>query len=221
MAASGACLGQLDEPARDIDDGEPPCWQKHHSAIRAGWTLKDHPLHRDSHISCRGRVHFDRMRRLLALLALCALTLAGESEGRNKLGLPNPAKQDIPYLIQASEIHELEETAATPEEVKNQMRYWMPGTVSAVKTPLASPEFLFDSKDIDPRDLSLFRFEVVKGRRELLYRKKKKVVARAFFLNLEGVENRVVRIRVNSSLEPGEYGLTPDGRDTVFTFAVF
>lgn len=178
-------------------------------------------LHRDSHISRRGRVHFDRMKRLLALLALCALTLAAESEGRNKLGLPNPAKQDIPYLIQASEIHELEETAATPEEVKNQMRYWMPGTASAVKTPLASPEFLFDSKDIEPEDLSLFRFEVVKGRRELLFRKKKKTVARPFFLNLEVVENRVVRIRVNSSLEPGEYGLTPDGRDTVFTFAVF
>ena len=110
------------------------------------------------------------MGRLLALLALCALTLAGQSEGRNKLGLPNPAKQDIPYLIQASEIHELEQTEATPEEVKNQMRYWMAGTASAVKTPLASPEFLFDSKDIDPRDLSLYRFEVVKGRRELLFR---------------------------------------------------
>ena len=161
------------------------------------------------------------MGRLLALLALCALTLAGQSDGRNKLGLPNPAKQDIPYLIQASEIHELEQTEATPEEVKNQMRYWMAGTTSAAKTPLASPEFLFDSKDIDPRDLSLYRFEVVKGRRELLFRKKKKIVAKPFMLHLEGVENRVVRIRVNSSLDPGEYGLTPDGRDTVFVFAVF
>ena len=161
------------------------------------------------------------MGRLLALLALCAFTLAGESEGRNKLGLPNPPKQDIPYLIQASEIHELEQTEATPEEVKNQMRYWLPGTASAVKTPLASPEFLFDSKDIHPEGLRLYRFEVVKGRRELLFRKKKKTVARPFFLNLEVVEDRVVRIRVNSSLEPGEYGLTPDGRDTVFMFAVF
>ena len=162
------------------------------------------------------------MRRVAALCALCAfVSLGQQSAERNKLGLANPDKPDRPYLIHGSETRELEQAAATAEEVKNQLRYWLPGPAAAVRTPLAAPEFLFDSKEIDPRDLSLYRFDVVKGRRELLYRKKRKVVAQPYFLHLDGVRDRVVRIRVNASLEPGQYGLTPDGRDIVFPFAVF
>ena len=162
------------------------------------------------------------MIRLGTLAALCALALPGQQgEGRNRLGVPNPAKQDVPYLIHGSEIRELEQAEAMEEEIKNQLRYWIPGTASMVKTPLAAPEFLFDSNEIDPRDLQLYGFDIVKGRREILYRKKKKVVAEPYFLQLEGIQDRVVRIRINASLAPGEYGLTPEGRNTVFTFAVF
>ncbi len=162
------------------------------------------------------------MVRLGTFVLLFASALPGQQgEGLNRLGLPSPAKQDIPYLIHGSEIRELEQTDAMEEEVKNQLRYWISGTESTIKTPLAAPEFLFDSKEIDPRDLQLYGFDVVKGRREILYRKKKKVVAEPYFLQLEGIQDRVVRIRINASLPPGEYGLTPDGRNTVFTFAVF
>ena len=156
------------------------------------------------------------------LLALCALALPAQRDGtRNNLGLPNPPKPDIPYLIHGSGLRELEATTASAEEAKNQLRYWIAGPAAAVKTPLAAPEFLIDSQDLDPRDLRLYGFDVVKGRRELLYRKKKKVVAEPYFLQLDGVEARVVRIRINASLAPGEYGLTPDGSDAVFPFAVF
>ena len=162
------------------------------------------------------------MLRLGTLLALCALALPAQDDAKqNRLGLPNPPKQDIPFLIHGSEIRELEQTEATAEEIKNQLRYWIPGTAASVKTPLAAPEFLIDSKDIDPRNLQLYGFEVSKGRRELLYRKKKKVVAEPYFLQLDGVEARVVRIRISGSLPAGEYGLTPDGSNAVFTFAVF
>lgn len=162
------------------------------------------------------------MLRLGSLIALCALVLPAQEDGqRNRLGLPNPPKQDIPFLIHGSEIREVEQAEATAEEIKNQLKYWIAGTAASVKTPLAAPEFLIDSKDIDPRDLQLYGFDVVKGRRELLYRKKKKVVAEPYFLQLDGIEARVVRIRISGSLPPGEYGLTPDGSNAVFTFAVF
>ncbi len=162
------------------------------------------------------------MLRLAIAFALCALALSGQEEGSsNRLGLPNPPKQDIPYLIHGSEIRELEAAEATPEEAKNQLRYTLAGPAAAVKTPLAAPEFLFDSNDIDPRDLRLFGFEVTKGRRELLYRRKKKVVAEPYFLQIDGIEARVVRIRISASLAAGEYGLTPEGRNTVFAFAVY
>ncbi|MDE0620757.1 MAG: hypothetical protein OXH83_03695 [Bryobacterales bacterium] len=160
------------------------------------------------------------MARIATLLILGALALAGQTD-RNRLGLPNPPKPDIPYLIHGSDIRELEQVDAKEEIAKNQLRYWIAGPAAAVRTPLAAPEFLFDSQQIDPRDLSLFGFEVKNGRRELLYSKKKKVVAEPYFLNLEGVAGRVIRIRINASLAPGEYGITPDGQNIVFTFSVF
>ena len=163
-----------------------------------------------------------RMVRLGVLLALCVLVLPGQQpEEHNKLGVPNPDKQDVPYLIHGSQILELEQAEAMEDESKNQLRYWIPGSGAEVKTPLAAPEFLFDSSLIDPRDLRLYRFEVVKGRRELLYRKKKKVVAEPYFLQLDGVAGRVVRIRISASLAPGQYGLTPNRSNAVFPFAIF
>lgn len=162
------------------------------------------------------------MLRLVTVIALCAFALpAQEGSQTNRLGVKNPPKQDVPFLIHGSDLRELETTAAQEEVVKNQLKFWIPGTASSVKTPLASPEFLIDSKDLDPRDLQLYGFQVANGRRELLYRRKKKVVAEPFFLQLDGIEARVVRIRISASLPPGEYGLTPDGSDAVFTFAVF
>lgn len=160
------------------------------------------------------------MARIAMLLVLSALALPGQAD-RNRLGLPNPPKPDVPYLIHGSDIRELEQVDATEEITKNQLRYWIAGPAAAVRTPLAAPEFLFDSAQLDPRNLSLFGFEVKNGRRELLFRKKKKVVAEPYFLNLEGVAGRVIRIRINASLAPGEYGITPDGQNIVFTFSVF
>ena len=155
-------------------------------------------------------------------MALCVAALPGQqTDKHNKLGLPNPGKQDVPYLIHGGEIRELEPVEAMEEESKNQLRYWIPGSGASVRTPLAAPDFLFDSQLIDPRNLKLYRFEVVKGQRDLIYRKKKKVVAEPYFLHLEGVEGRVVRIRINASLPPGEYGFTPNRSNAVFPFAVF
>lgn len=153
------------------------------------------------------------------MTVLMAATLAGQD--KNRLGLPNPPKPDRPYLIHGSSLVEVETLDAHEEEIKNELRFWVPGATSKTRTPLAGPEFLFEWVEIDPADLRLYGFEEVKGRREILYRKKKKIVARPYFLDIERIDGKVVRIRVNGSLPAGEYGLTPQGRNDVFCFTVF
>ena len=143
------------------------------------------------------------------------------AEETNKLGLPNPEKPDVPYLIHASSLIETEQSEATEEKRKNEMLYAVPGANSGVQTPLASPEMLFRSENIDPRDLAFFRFASKNGRRELLYQKKKKILAEPIRISLYPVDEGLVKIRVDDSLQAGEYCLTPSGSNVVFCFAVF
>jgi hypothetical protein len=160
-----------------------------------------------------------RMLTPIAMMILLGASVAAQET--NRLGLPNPEKTDLPYLIHGTSLVALEALDAHEEEKKNELRFWVAGTTSKARTPLAGPEFLFEWVEIDPADLRLYAFEVVKGRREILYRKKKKIVARPFFLDIERIDGKVLRIRVNGSLPPGEYGLTPQGTNDVFCFTVF
>ncbi len=158
---------------------------------------------------------------LSVLPAIACLGLPAAAEETNKLGLPNPEKPDVPYLIHASSLVETEQSEATEEKRKNELLYAVPGANSGVQTPLASPELLFRTENIDPRDLAFFRFSSVKGRRELLYQKKKKIKAEPIRISLYPVEEGLVKIRVDDSLLPGEYCLTPSGANAVFCFTVF
>lgn len=161
------------------------------------------------------------MRLLTALAAALLLTAPAAGQDKNRLGLPNPEKPDRPYLIHGGSLIEVEPLEANEEEKKNELRFWVRGATSNARTPLAGPEFLFEWVEIDPSALQLYGFETVRGRREILYSKKKKIVARPYFLDIEPIDGKVVRIRVNGSLPPGEYGLTPQGRNDVFCFTVF
>ena len=82
-------------------------------------------------------------RRILTALFLLPWALAAQD--LNKLGVPNPPKPDIPYLIHGSRLVELEQGEASEEVTKNELRYWVAGGAAQAKTPLAAPEFLFDS----------------------------------------------------------------------------
>ncbi len=158
--------------------------------------------------------------KLLATMAvLLSISNAGAQE--NELGLPNPAMADLPYLIHASRIVATERSEATETTRKNEVIYTVPGASSPVKTPLASPEFLFLSEATDPNDLTFFRFESKGGQRELLFRKKKKVLARMIRLTVFPVKDKLFKVRVDESLASGEYCLTPNGSDAVFCFGVF
>ncbi len=163
-----------------------------------------------------------RMRSAFWYVFLVTVTgLALQAAEKNKLGLPNPDKPDIPYLIHANALVETEKAVATEQTPKNLLIYQVPGASSEVKTPLAGPEFLVAAENLDPYRLQLYRFESKNGVREILMRKKKKVLARPVILTVFEVERGLYRVRVDESLKLGEYCLTPEGSNDVFCFAVY
>ena len=152
-----------------------------------------------------------------SLLPAIALALAAVLAAQS---LPAPPKKDVPYIIHATSLVEVEQNEAVPQEDKKQLIYYVPGASSGVVTPLGFPEFLFAPDQIDVRSLELYRFEPVEGRREILIRKKKKNVAQPYFIDVFPHAEGVMRIRVDGSLSSGEYCLTPNGSDKVFCFTV-
>jgi hypothetical protein len=132
-----------------------------------------------------------------------------------------PPKPDVPFLIHASQLVETEVSQASEDSQKNEMRYFVAGASSPVQTPLAGPEFLFLSEKVDPNTLKLFQFESRNGRREILLRRKDKMMAQPQRMTVLPLENGLAKIRVYDSLDNGEYCLTPDGSNTVFCFSVF
>ncbi len=149
-----------------------------------------------------------------------AAALFAQSTSKAKSGLPDPPKKDLPYLIHADLLVETETNEAKEEKRKDEQIAWIPGAASPVKTPLAGPEFLFQSEKIPPDKLQLFRLEPKNGRREVVLSRKKKAVARPLRLSLFPVHANLYKIRVDDSLAPGQYSLSPEGSNTVFCFAV-
>jgi hypothetical protein len=143
------------------------------------------------------------------------------AEEENSSDLPTPEKADVPYLIHATNLVELEQSTANEESQKNDQLYWVAGANSPVQTPLAGPQFLFKSDEINPNDFQLYGFESKNGRREVLIRKKKKIVATPHFVSVFNAGPGLHRVRVDDTLPNGEYCLTPNGSNAVFCFAVF
>lgn len=137
--------------------------------------------------------------------------------------LPDPPKKDTPYLIHATNLLETETNLATEVSGKKGQIFWVPGAASSARTPLGFPEFLFAQDQVDARSLRLYAFENVNGRREVMIRKKNKIVVQAFHVDVVQQGEGLFKLRVDSSLNPGEYCLTPEGEqgsNTVFCFAV-
>ena len=155
--------------------------------------------------------------RLISIPLLLGLGAAAAGQSKP----PNPPKSDVPFLIHASSLMETESNRALEHETKKELLYTVERPSSGVKTPMARPEFVVRAENLDPGRLRLYRFESKNGRREVLFRKKKKIVARPFFLSLHNVEAAVFHIRVDETLDNGEYCLTPDGSNDVFCFTVY
>jgi hypothetical protein len=134
---------------------------------------------------------------------------------------PRPPKPDVPYLKHAADLIPIESTEAREEKgKKDEVVYAIAGLNSAVRTPLASPIFLFQSDKIAPDKLQLFRLESRNGRREILFGAKKQPEAILMKVMRLDAAN-LYRIEVDQSLEPGEYSITPQGSNQVFCFQVF
>lgn len=156
----------------------------------------------------------------VAHLALFFVLLAGVAVAQK---LPDPPKKDTPYLIHATNLLETETNQATEVSDKKAQIFWVPGAASSARTPLGFPEFLFAQEQVDARSLKLYAFEQVNGRREVLIRKKNKIVVQSYYIDVIPQGEGLFKLRVDSSLKPGEYCITPDGENgsnTVYCFAV-
>jgi hypothetical protein len=156
--------------------------------------------------------------RYLALL----LTFAAAIPAADDYTGPRPPEADVLYLLHASNLVPTEATQAKRESKKNSDTYWVEGTSSPARTPLAEPIFLIRGVKIKPDDLGLYRFEVKNGRRELtLSQRRGRRDPDILHLSVTKLDKDLYRVEADQPLENGEYSLSPEGSDAVFCFEVY
>jgi hypothetical protein len=156
------------------------------------------------------------MPKWLPMVLLCAWPLLAQ-----KYAGPRPAKPDLPYLMHADNLIPTENVEAKPEDRKGDVNYVIPGANSAVRTPLASPAFLMMTDQIQADRVQLFKMQSKGGRREVLYTRRKKLVAHPLRLNVTRLDENLYKIEVDEILENGEYLLTPPDSNQVFCFQIY
>jgi hypothetical protein len=156
------------------------------------------------------------MHQYLWLLLVCTLPLLAD-----KYDGPRPGKPDLPYLVHADNLVPTESAEARQENTKNEITYIVDGATSSVRTPLASPIFLFQSDQIPADHLQLYRFESKGGQRHVLFSRKRKQLARPIRLNVTRLDENLYRVEVDEILENGEYALTPQDSNQVFCFQIY
>jgi hypothetical protein len=135
---------------------------------------------------------------------------------------PRPPKPDILYLVHASTLIETEVAEAKEEKRKDDTVYVVDGAASSVKTPMAEPIFLIESKRILPEKLQLYRLDSRNGKREIVFSaKRKRDGPRPMHLTLKRLGEGLYRVEANEFLANGEYAVTPEGSNTVFLFQVY
>ena len=141
--------------------------------------------------------------------------------GAQKYSGPRPAKPDVAYLVHADSLVETEVTEAKEEKRKDDISYIIAGANSSAKTPLAGPKFIFQADKLAADKLQLYRFEVKNGHREVFFAHKGKGSAQPRRIEVSPLGGGLFKIEVTESLENSEYGLTPEGSNTVFCFQVY
>lgn len=158
-----------------------------------------------------------------AAVAFSLLTLpAGALLAQDYTG-PIPPKTDVPYLLHASNLVETEVAQATVKDRKDdEVTYQVAGESSSARTPLAEPIFLFRSDKIRPEAIEMYQFEVRRGNRELKLKDRPKGDdAHPLHLMVKRIEGDLYRIEADEVLENGEYSLSPNTSDDVFTFEIY
>jgi len=134
---------------------------------------------------------------------------------------PEPPKADVPYLLHASTLVETQTGEAKEESKKGGTLFWVDGAASTARTPLAEPIFILKTSKLNPDKLELYKFDVVKGRRELTIKDKPGKNDRPIYISVTKVGKDLYRIEASEQLANGEYALTPERSNQVFTFQVY
>jgi hypothetical protein len=154
----------------------------------------------------------------IALLLSC---LAPPAPAQKYNG-PRPPKPDIPHLLHASNLLELEQAEAEESKQKDTTTYAVPGAASPARTPLAEPIFLLQAEKLIPEKLELYRLEVKNGRRQITFSDRKpKDNPRPLPVSITRLDKDLYRIEAATGLDNGEYSLTPSGSNRVYLFQVY
>lgn len=134
---------------------------------------------------------------------------------------PRPPETDLPYLKHAENLVPTEALEAKEEKGKKEdLIYVIAGAASSARTPLASPIFLLQTDKLVAAKLELFKLEPRNGRREITFSPKKR--PKAIRLELTRLNtDKLYRVEVDESLEPGEYSFSVEGSNQVFCFQVY
>lgn len=154
---------------------------------------------------------------VLTLATTMAVIFAQQDEYHG----PIPPKADVPYLLHASNLIETQATEAKQESKKGATLFWIDGTASSARTPLAEPIFILKTEKLNPDKIELYKFDVTKTRRELTIKDKPGKNDRPLFLSVVKVGTNLYRIEASEQLANGEYSLSPSGSNQVFTFQVY
>jgi hypothetical protein len=159
---------------------------------------------------------------LVPVLMLAALTGVMAQSSKKYTG-PRPPKPDVPFLLHASNLIPTEESEATEEKRKDNTANLILGATSPVRTPLAEPIFLIETRQLDATKIELFQMTVKNGKREVVFgskankddeKKRKRVLATR-------LEPGLFRIEASQILENGEYCLSPTDSQKVFCFQIY
>jgi hypothetical protein len=156
------------------------------------------------------------MGKWLPIVLLCAWPLLAQ-----KYSGPRPAKPDLPYLMHADDLIPAESGEAKQDDRKGDVNYVISGANSTVRTPLASPAFLILTDQLQADRLQLYKLQSKGGQREVLIRRRNKLVARPIRLNVTRLDENLYKIEVDEILENGGYSLSPSDSNQVFCFQIY
>lgn len=153
---------------------------------------------------------------------LLALTLMGILFAQDRYKGPKPPKTDIPYLLHATNLVETDSSEAQESKSKNDTVYTVSGPAAKARTPLAEPIFLMNVDKVSAEKLSCYRMETKGGNRQLtIPLKLGKNAPKPLRMNVTRVSDNLYRIELAETLTNGEYTLSPEGSNQVFSFAVY
>jgi hypothetical protein len=161
--------------------------------------------------------------RLTFTVFLLALGACAFPASAQKYAGPVPPKPDVPYLLLADNLLEIEKTEAKDEKRRDETIYRVSGAAAPARTPLAEPIFLLLTEKLTPQSLELYRLEVKDGNRQIVFPEKKNKAPRTYRLDVTRLDDKLYRLEVNEGmgLENGQYSLTPSGSNDVFCFEVY